>query len=314
MTEKSYYWGGLVTGDATLAPYSDDEFSDNDRIWANYDRITNCVLPSYGNRLAATNPSGVIIRIATGAAIVDGKFYVNDAVKDLTLNAAPGSGTDYYSVVLDKDFAAQTVRLGLNGPVNGGPRPAVTQIDGTTWEVELYEVRQTSGGVITIIDRRFFTAQQKVLLGHITEEDQTTSPISFTSIPPIFHELEVHITARSASLAGYLSLQLNGSAAALYDYSLAMFAGAITYNQATLQTSLDFAEVNSSAHRCSGIARILDARSTGRVHVLCQGYDGSNNRSLVGGGFWDGAGPVTQVDILNALLFSEVDCVLYGLT
>lgn len=154
MTQKSYFWGGTSVGDATLAPYDDDEFSDFIMAAIQYRREVQGVIFGKDNNLEVTNPSGLTIQVDTGRAFVDGKLYVNDVAEDLTLSAAPVSGTDYYHVVLRKAFSAQTVRLALVGPVNGGPATPAVQNDGVTWEILLAEVRQTSGGTITIYDRR----------------------------------------------------------------------------------------------------------------------------------------------------------------
>ena len=150
MTEASKYWAGSSTGDC--GPYTDDDFSD---IWRKYftnDRTTQGVLGNYENELAITNPAGVTIRQATGAAIVDGKFYESTANVDHTVTV-PGSGSNYYRVVLRKDFTAQTVRSVLLGPNVAAP-DAVTQSDGTTWEISLATVEITSGSVVTVTDTR----------------------------------------------------------------------------------------------------------------------------------------------------------------
>jgi hypothetical protein len=107
---------------------------------------------SYGAELVVSNPAAATIRVGTGAAIVDGKFYRNTANVDLA-GAVPGGGSNYYTVVLQKTWATQLVRAVLLGPDAGAP-PAVTQSDGLTWEIALAEVEITSGGVVTITDVR----------------------------------------------------------------------------------------------------------------------------------------------------------------
>jgi hypothetical protein len=152
MTERSWYWSGISTGDAALAapygaPYTDDMFSD---LWAllfTSDRTAQGVLltshASYSGLLAVTNPSGTTIRVATGAALVDGKLYASDAVVDLST-----SGDGSYSVVLRKTWATQTVRAAIRSL-------GVTQTDGTIWEIELARVVVASG-VHTVTDMREF--------------------------------------------------------------------------------------------------------------------------------------------------------------
>lgn len=152
MAQTSWYWDGLVTGDATLSPYSADEFMDIFRKLFQRDRTLEGVLPDYLGELTVTNPAGTTIRVSDGGALVDGTYYDNTANVDNSV-VAPGSGSNFYTVVLRKGWAAQTVRVALLGPDAGSP-PAVTQTDGVTWEISIATVEITSGSVITITDTR----------------------------------------------------------------------------------------------------------------------------------------------------------------
>jgi len=156
MAQTSFYWSGTAVGDATLAPYDDDEFSDNWSLLHTYDRTIQGVIdtgnPTYSSMLACTNPAGTTIRIANGAALVDGKIYKNTANVDFSVTV-PGAGTNYYTIVLQKDFVAQTVRLAMLGP-DAVAFPTVTQTDGTIWEIEIWQVAITNAGAITILDVR----------------------------------------------------------------------------------------------------------------------------------------------------------------
>lgn len=152
MAETSLPWGGIAVGDS--GPYTDDDWTDVWRKIFTRDRTLEGVIPDYLNELVVTNPAGVTIRVATGAAIVDGKFYNNTANVDFA-GAAPGGGSNFYTVVSHKDFAAQTVRLSMLGPNVVAP-PAVTQADGVDWEIAIATVEITSGSVVTITDVRVY--------------------------------------------------------------------------------------------------------------------------------------------------------------
>ena len=151
MAESSWLWGGTTTGDA--GPYTDDSFSD---LWSSLfqsDRTLQGPLKGLLGELLVTNPSGTTIRLASGWAVVDGKVYKNTANLDFVVSV-PAS-TKYYRLVLRKSFTAQTVKAAVIGPVDG-TYPALTQTDGTTWEIPLAHFTITSGGVVTLLDVRTF--------------------------------------------------------------------------------------------------------------------------------------------------------------
>lgn len=157
MTESSMVWTGVATGDATFAPYTADKFSDYLRDILQYDRRYMGVIPTAVTAVGVTdltvsNPAGVTIRVSKGNALVDGTLYRNtDNVDNVVV--APGAGSNFYTVVLRKSWALQTVRVALVGP-NAVAPPAVTQTDGTTWEISLATVEITSGSVVTVTDTR----------------------------------------------------------------------------------------------------------------------------------------------------------------
>lgn len=159
--QYSMPWGGTSTGDASLAPYDDDEWSDMQSLFLNYDRTADGVLAtnhiSFTGLLAVTNSPTTTLTIATGAAVVDGKLYYNSSTNAITTTLIkPAAGlTNYYRVVLRKSWASQTVRATLLGPSTGG-YPSLVQTDGTTWDVPIARHSLTSGGVSTTTDDRQF--------------------------------------------------------------------------------------------------------------------------------------------------------------
>lgn len=156
MTERSWFWGGISTGDAALpapygAPYSDDMFSDVLSMLLQYDRARSGVI--YSNRtgftgnLACTNDHNAVT-VGTGVGICDGKLYANDASGTFNF---PGDGT--YDLVLRKSWAGQTVRIALVSSAS------VVQTDGVTWDVILYEYVRVGGAVTSALDKRCFIGQ-----------------------------------------------------------------------------------------------------------------------------------------------------------
>lgn len=191
MTERSYYWGGTVTGDASLAPYTDDEFSDLWRLLFTSDPATQGVISGYLNALAA---SGAVspVAINTGAALVDGKAYINDASLNVTI-PTPSGATRIDRIVLRKDFLNQTVRITRIAGAEGGGAPAITQTDNVTWDIKLCQVSITTLGAITLTDERTYavtplvpaasdTAQGKVELA--TGAETSTGTDATRAITP----------------------------------------------------------------------------------------------------------------------------------
>jgi len=152
MAEISLPWAGIVTGDC--GPFSDDQWSDTWRKLFTVDRTTQGVLLGYGNELEVTGVASPVA-VNTGAGLVDGKFYENTASLNVVI-PTPVGATRIDRIVLRKDFAGQTVRITRIAGAEGGAAPAITQTDGTTWDISLAQVSITVPGVITVTDERSF--------------------------------------------------------------------------------------------------------------------------------------------------------------
>lgn len=157
MAERSIPWGGTVIGHA--GPYTDDDWSDIWRKLFVYDRAKQGILLDYTGELAVSGIASPI-SVATGAALVDGKFYESDTAVNVVV-PTPTVATRYDRIVLRKSWAAQTVLIArLEGVEGAGVPPAVTQVDGTTWEISLATVEVTIAGVITVTDVRNYAVSR----------------------------------------------------------------------------------------------------------------------------------------------------------
>jgi hypothetical protein len=154
MTEKSYPWGGTTVGDAIYAKYSDDVWGTIWRKLFTTDRNTEGVISEILNTLQVTGVASPV-SVNTGCALVDGKFYRNDAAVNVAI-ANPMAATRIDSIVLRKDWAAKTVRIVLISGAEGGVAPALVHTDGVTWDTPLAEVSITTLGVITVADTRSY--------------------------------------------------------------------------------------------------------------------------------------------------------------
>lgn len=110
MTESSYYWSGIATGDAVYAHYTASEFAEIfRRIFVGDDdrsgRVGGGLIPRYFNQDA--------FYVTPGAAIIRGCFYYSDAAIVYPV-ASSQSRYYYYTLVLRR--SGNTIRQILLGP------------------------------------------------------------------------------------------------------------------------------------------------------------------------------------------------------
>jgi hypothetical protein len=153
MAESSLPWTDGI-GDG--GPYAANTWDDLYRyLFTQDNHSSEGVLKGVDGELAVTGTSSPVT-VATGAAIVNGKFYKNTAVVEVTV-PTPTGATRIDRIVLRADYTAQTVRIArLAGTEGSGTPPSLTQADGMTWEISLAQVSITTGGVITVTDEREF--------------------------------------------------------------------------------------------------------------------------------------------------------------
>lgn len=148
MTERSIFWTDS-TGHG--GPYTQDQMRLINRVLAGAD---DGVAPGLRSEYAVSI-NGSDLRTAPGNAVVNGTVAESDANVDKT-PAVPVVGTTGLRIVLRKGWTAQTVTVELLTNTDGtAAAPAVTQTDGTTWEISLATAEITTGGTIqNLIDTR----------------------------------------------------------------------------------------------------------------------------------------------------------------
>lgn len=110
------------------------------------------VVPNYFNQLAvAVTGAGLSVTVATGGAVVNGGYYVNDAPITLAVDAE-GAGTNRYDrIIIRKTVATKIIEaVVLKGASAASPTiPALTQ-NSAVWEIALKTVYIASGAVTLI--------------------------------------------------------------------------------------------------------------------------------------------------------------------
>jgi len=118
------------------------------------------------------------VTVATGAAVVAGFAYMNDASLDLTVASAPAGQTRKDYVVLRVDWSGgdqYTVRAdALEG--SSGSYPSLTQTDATTWEIALAGYTVNDAGEISgIEDLRDYTRMATMVDTDMLADDAITT-------------------------------------------------------------------------------------------------------------------------------------------
>lgn len=183
--ETSAPWDGVAVGHATRAPYSADEWIQTwQHKFGSDDNVG--VLPGVGNDLWV---SGVAtpVTVETGAALVKGRWYYNDAALTLAVpSPTPGNERIDY-IALECDWTgggfygqAQTVRaMRVAGTEGVAPvPPTLTQTDGTLWQIPLAEVRITAAGAITVTNLPQEVLGQAVVYDFVRAIEMDADPAS----------------------------------------------------------------------------------------------------------------------------------------
>lgn len=154
MTELSGPWDGTTVGDAAVtAPYSSNEWG---RIWRGLFRASKVndgpiagsgVSPDVGLTVTATTPGSKSVDVSAGAALVRGAWYESDATVNLVVGANASGNPRIDTVVLQKNYTLQTVRLVIwPGTPAATPIPEpLSQIDGSFWQVPIAYITLANG-------------------------------------------------------------------------------------------------------------------------------------------------------------------------
>ena len=152
MTEKSYYWDGSTTGDATLAKFNEFAYHGIWRKMFLRDRTIQGIIRGHLNECEVEGVSGGV-SVNTGAALVDGMFYENDAKLTIEI-PTPSSSTRIDAIVLRRNATTQTIRAIRIVGTEGAGAPSIVQVEDGTWDLKIAEASITTAGVITVTDYR----------------------------------------------------------------------------------------------------------------------------------------------------------------
>lgn len=157
MTEFSYWWttSGTPTGDQ-VASYTQAHLATISEILASCSGFEG-VSPTMTNLLGGTVTGANTVQINTGAAVVDGKPYENDAAVNVNIPSAVGGGnTRIDRIVVRASWSGFTARITrIAGTDAASPTaPAITQTSGSTYDIKLYQALVDTSGAVTLTDER----------------------------------------------------------------------------------------------------------------------------------------------------------------
>ncbi len=311
MTETSFYWNGIATGDAILAPYTSDRYHE---IWKKIlTRNDNeGAINGYLNKLEVVGITGGI-KVLSGAALVDGLFYENSDTLSVELDD-PVSNPRIDLIVVRKDWGTQTARIAVvEGDENASPTaPTVTQTSSSIWEIPLAEALITTNGTITVADSREFTIGTIFSrIGMINIEDITSdgteSSFNFSDIPQGFRHLKIEINGRSTGNAAtgrqLHPINFNGDSGGNYNFQAILGIGIASSAVAFASLSTPGVAVLPNALTSSGYS--------GQSTIIIPNYTNSFYKTAISRYMHSGdGGTETSTIVFNSLIWRNTSPII----
>jgi len=179
MSERSQFWTTGTTGDGTTTiseAQTTEWFGDIlTPFGSSGPNTSQGVLAGLLGELAVTG-AATPVSVAAGGAVVEGYYYKSTAAVTVAI-PTPAVATRIDVIVLRASHSTtRTVRITRIAGVEAGGVPALTQVAGTTWDIPLANVSITTGGDITLTDRRTFCYFGTKVATAMLDADAVTDP------------------------------------------------------------------------------------------------------------------------------------------
>jgi hypothetical protein len=317
MTQVSSFWDGS-SGSGDVGPYNSAEYS---QVYWQSLGFGASNFPDFGvirgafNDLAvsANSPAAANVVVATGSALIQGRWYYSDASETLTITSNGSGNPRIDLIVLRASYtgaSTKTIRLAVKTGTPGvSPAiPGLTQNLTTEWEIPLARVA-VANGFSTIVaaditDMRSFVNVPDTLAVNITNQSaavlekgallvRTTSPTGY----PI--AATTTVTANDNNALGILESRLAiGATGRAYIRGVVpvTIQGSVSVgDQLTTSTTAGRVQTRVAGQRSLGVA--LQAGASGAVilaHINMQGYADIDVYPRMALGSYTGNGAATQ--------------------
>lgn len=345
MTEISRYWEGLITGDATAAPYTAAVFQELwGKLFASADN--QGVLDGFLDELEVTG-AGLGVSVAAGGGLVAGVFYESTEIENIAISS-PSSDPRIDRIVARKTPSSNEVRIvQIVGTEAASPSaPSITQVLGGIWDIPLAQVLITVAGAITITDERELVQTPLSHFGSIEKieaidsDDIAAGVFSFESIPQRFKHLKIDMFGRHTDPGPdeFIEIYARFNADEGANYNAQSLRGVTSSTIAAAvgsQTELLVGEVASDGiatgvpghfsifiyNYTLGRYKTITAAGGELSFLLQQPTSPDEFQVRFTGGLWENVDPITQIQLLadpgaglDSLPFvSGTKAILYGI-
>jgi hypothetical protein len=317
MTQISRFWDG-DTGSGDVGLYDSAEYS---LLYHQSLGFGAANFPDFGvirgafNQLAvsANSPAAANVLVASGSALIQGRWYYNDASETLTISSNASGNPRIDLIVLRASYTGantKTIRLAVKQgtPAVSPSIPGLTQNLATEWEIPLARVA-VANGFVTIVaaditDMRSFVNVPDTLAvnvinqsGSILEKGamliRTTSPTGY----PIAVNTSGTVNNRNALgiLESRLAIGATGRAYTSGVVPVIIQGSVSVADQLTTSTTAGRVQTRTGGQRSLGVA--LQAGASGATilaHINMPGYSDIDVYPRLVVGSYTGNGAATQ--------------------
>lgn len=274
------------------------------------------------NQLVVTTPGANTLEIDTGAALVDGQCFYNDAKVTLTV----ANNLANHLIVVRKNFTAAayippgSIDVDEQVPAYTSRISRVTALvqdttRATYWDIPLADFSTNAAGAVTLnsddrdyVDTGWFTKLDEVVLG------APSAAITFANIPQFWRHLEMIFQARSdrAANADTVWIRFNGDGAANYDVIRAdeSHPNTLTTAEGLGVAATEFAAITAAtgpANYAGGYVSDIHNYSGSTFYKSCTTTGGFVGNAVAGFIYtvhtvvwWRNTAPITQIDLVLA--------------